>query len=153
VVFKDELTLQSEQLLLGVAFVFASTLTYSLYLVGAGETVVRMGASRFTAYAMLVACVATALQFVLTHSVQALVLPLRVYQLSLLMTLISTVLPVFMLSAAIRLIGSSRVSLVGMIGPVSTIFMAAYFLGEALAVSQIVGAMLVIAGVLSLSLK
>ena len=69
------------------------------------------------------------------------------------MALISTVLPVFMLSASIRLIGSSHVSLVGMIGPVSTIFMASYFLGEELSISQIVGAGLVMAGVLSLSLK
>ena len=152
-VFRDELALQSERLLLGAGFVFASTLTYSLYLIGTGETVVRIGASRFTAYAMLVACAATGLQFAVTHSVQDLLLPVRVYQLSLTMALISTVLPVFMLSAAIRLIGSSHVSLVGMIGPVSTIFMAAYFLGEAVTTSQLIGAALVMAGVLSLSIR
>lgn len=153
VVFKDEFGMQSEQLLLGAGFVFASALTYSMYLIGTGETVVRIGASRFTAYAMLVACTATVLQFALTHPVDALRLPVRVYQLSLVMALVSTVLPVFMLSASIRLIGSSHVSLVGMIGPVSTIFLAAYFLDEELTVSQIAGAALVLAGVCSVSLK
>ena len=153
VVFKDELGVQSGQLLLGAGFVFASTLTYSLYLIGTGETVGRIGASRFTAYAMLVACAATVMQFALTHTPQALQLPMRVYQLSLVMAIVSTVLPVFMLSTAIRLIGSSHVSLIGMIGPVSTIFMAAYFLGEELTVSQLAGAGLVMAGVLSLSVK
>ncbi len=152
-VFKDELALPSERLLLGAGFVFASTLTYSLYLIGTGETVARIGASRFTAYAMLVACAATGLQFCATHSLADLVLPARVYRLSLVMAMVSTVLPVFMLSAAIRLIGSSHVSLVGMIGPVSTIFMAAYFLGEAVTSTQIAGAALVMAGVLSLTLK
>lgn len=153
VVFKDEMHIESEHLLLGAGFVLASTLTYALYLIGTGETVLRIGASRFTAYAMLVACAAIVLQFGFTHSLQALQLPVRVYQLSLVMALVSTVLPVFMLSAGIRLIGSSHVSLVGMIGPVSTLFMAAYFLGEELSVSQMVGAALVMAGVLSLSLQ
>ncbi|MGR8931901.1 MAG: DMT family transporter [Gammaproteobacteria bacterium] len=152
VVFKDELGLQSEQLLLGAGLVFTSTLTYSVYLIGTGEVVARIGASRFTAYAMLIACTATVFQFVLTHPIEMLRLPARVYQLSFVMAIVSTVLPVFMLSASIRLIGSSHVSLVGMIGPVSTIFMAAYFLGEKLTVSQVVGATLVMLGVFSLSL-
>lgn len=153
VVFKDELQVESEHLLLGAGYVLASTMAYALYLIGTGETVLRIGASRFTAYAMLVACAAIVLQFALTHPLQALDLPMRVYQLSLVMAVLSTVLPVFMLSASIRLIGSSHFSLVGMIGPVSTIFMAAYFLGEALTLQQMAGAGLVMAGVLSLSLK
>ncbi|MGY6277137.1 DMT family transporter [Methylomonas sp. MgM2] len=153
VVFKNELSMQSEQLLLGAGFVFASTLTYSLYLIGTGEAVARIGASRFTATAMLVACIATVLQFLLTHPIDALCLPVRVYKLGLAMAIVSTVLPVFMLSASIRLIGSMHVSLVGMIGPVSTIFMAAYFLGEEPTVSQMIGAGLVMLGVFSLSVK
>jgi len=153
VVFKDELALPAENLLLGAGFVFASTLTYAAYLIGAGETIARIGASRFTAYAMLVACAATLMQFLLTHQPQALLVSTRIYQLSLVMAVISTVLPVFMLSAAIRMIGSGHTSLIGMLGPVSTLFMADYFLGEQLSVQQIVGAVLVMLGVFSLSLK
>ncbi|AMK75132.1 MULTISPECIES: DMT family transporter [Methylomonas] len=153
VVFFDEITIQSAHLLLGAGFVFASTLTYAAYLIGTGETVVRIGASRFTAYAMLVACLATVLQFLFTHPPQALLLPMRVYQLSLLMAIFSTVLPVFMLSAAIKMIGSSHTSLIGSLGPVATLFMASYFLGEELSLAQIGGATLVMVGVLSLSLK
>ncbi|MEI8570381.1 DMT family transporter [Methylomonas sp. LW13] len=153
VVFFDEINIQSEHLLLGAGFVFASTLTYSAYLIGTGETVARIGASRFTAYAMLVACAATLTQFLLTHPPQALLLPMRVYQLSLLMAIFSTVLPVFMLSAAIKMIGSSHTSLIGSLGPVATLFMASYVLGEELTPAQIGGAALVMVGVLSLSWK
>jgi drug/metabolite transporter (DMT)-like permease len=152
-VFFDELHVQSEHLLLGGGFVFASTLTYSLYLIGAGETIKRIGASRFTAYAMLVACTATALQFICTHPPQALLVSARVYQLSVLMAIFSTVLPVFMLSWAIRLIGSAHTSMIGSIGPVATLFMATEVLGEELSPLQISGAALVMAGVLSLTLK
>ncbi len=153
VVFGDEIGIQSEHLCLGSAFVVASTLTYSAYLIGTGETIARVGTSRFTAYAMLVACAASLLQFALTHPLQDLRLSLRVYQLSLAMAVLSTVLPVFMLSAAIRQIGSGHTSLIGMIGPVATVFMANLFLGEQLTVQQVGGAALVMLGVLSLSLK
>lgn len=152
VVFLDELHIQSPNILKGVAFVFASTLTYSAYLIGTGEAVARIGVARFTAFAMLVACAATVLQFVLTHPPQSLlILPARVYQLSAVMAVVSTVLPVFMLSASIRLIGSSRAALIGSIGPVATLFMASAILDESLTLQQIGGAALVMAGVLSLS--
>lgn len=153
VVFKDELSFESEHVLIGAGFVFASTLTYAAYLIGAGETIARIGASRFTAYAMLVACAATLAQFLLTHPPQALLVSARVYGLSLTMAVFSTVLPVFMLSAAMRRIGSGRTSLIGMLGPVSTLFMADYILGEQLTAMQMTGAALVMAGVLSLSVK
>lgn len=153
VVFSDQVTLQAEHLWLGAGFVFASTLTYAAYLIGTGETVARIGASRFTAYAMLVACAATLIQFLLTHPPQALLVSARVYQLSLWMAIVSTVLPVFMLSAAIRIIGSSHASLIGALGPVATLFLANVFLGEQLSSLQMAGAALVLAGVLSLSRK
>ncbi|MFH1494926.1 MAG: DMT family transporter [Pseudomonadota bacterium] len=140
-------------LALGVGLVFASTLTYSIYLVGAGQAIARIGASRFTAYAMTVACVAVLIQFALTHPMAALRQTDRVYVLSFAMAIFSTVLPVFLLSAGIRRIGSGHASMVGAIGPVSTIFLAYAFLGEAISVSQIAGSLLVLAGVLMIGLK
>ena len=102
---------------------------------------------------MLVACTATVSQFLLTHPPQALLVSMRVYQLSMLMALFSTVLPVFMLSAAMRMIGSAHTSLVGSLGPVATLFMASAILDEELTSLQISGAALVMAGVLSLTLR
>ena len=153
VVFSDEVQFAVDNLWLGAGLVFASTLSYAAYLIGTGEVVARIGASRFTAYAMLVATAATLIQFLLTHSPQALVLSGRVYQLSAIMAIVSTVLPVFMLSASIRLIGSGHASLIGSIGPVCTLFLAAIFLGEQLSGQQLIGAGLVMLGVLSLSLR
>jgi len=152
-VFVGELDGGGDTLWLGAAYVFAGTVSYALYLLGAGQAIARLGAMRFTAYAMLVACAASILQFVLTHPPEALLLPMSVYQLSLAMAIVSTVLPVFMLSAAIRRIGSGHASLVGTIGPVSTLLMAAVFLGEPMTLWQVGGAALVLMGVLSLSVR
>jgi drug/metabolite transporter (DMT)-like permease len=63
------------------------------------------------------------------------------------------VLPVFLLSFAIRHIGSGSASLIGTIGPVSTIYMAYVILGESLSLLQIAGSALVLVGVLIISLN
>jgi drug/metabolite transporter (DMT)-like permease len=152
-VFMNDANASQDGLALGAGLVFASTLTYSVYLVGAGHTIARIGATRFTAYAMMVASAATLLQFAVTHPMSALSLSMLVYELGLVMAIFSTVLPVFMLSIGIRLIGSGHTALVGSIGPVATIFMAHLVLGETLSGQQVGGSALVLAGVLAISAK
>lgn len=144
---------QGGSVVLGASLVFASTLSYSIYLVGAGHAIARIGAMRFTAYAMVVASAASLLQFVVIHPLSALDLPLRVYELSIAMAIFSTVLPVFLLSFAISRIGSGSASLIGTIGPVSTIFMAYVFLNESISLLQIAGSTLVLGGVLIISMS
>ena len=141
------------EVLLGAALVFASTLSYSSYLVGAGHSIARIGATRFTAYASIVASVASLLQFVVTHSFSALQLPVRVYELSIAMAVFSTVMPVFLLSYAIKRIGSGNSSLIGSIGPVVTIALAYVFLHEDVSLLQIAGSSLVLMGVIIVSLN
>ena len=144
---------QGEPVMLGALLVFASTLSYSIYLVGAGHAIARIGAERFTSYAMIVASSACLLQFGATHPLSALELPVRVYQYAIAMAVFSTVLPVFLLSYAIRHIGSANASLIGSIGPVSTIYLAYLILGEQVTPLQVAGAMLVLIGVLIISLN
>jgi drug/metabolite transporter (DMT)-like permease len=144
---------QGGSIVLGATLVFASTLSYSSYLVGVGHAVQRIGTTRFTAYAMMVASAACLLQFFVMRPMTALDLPLRVYELSIAMAIFSTVLPVFLLSYAIRRIGSGTTSLIGSIGPISTIYMAYLFLGESITALQIAGSALVLCGVLIISLN
>jgi drug/metabolite transporter (DMT)-like permease len=144
---------QGSAVVLGASFVFVSTLSYSIYLVGAGHAIARIGTMRFTAYAMVVASAASLLQFAAMRPLSALALPSRVYELSIAMAVFSTVLPVFLLSFAIRRIGSGSASLIGTIGPVSTIYMAYAILGESISLLQIVGSSLVLVGVLIISLN
>jgi drug/metabolite transporter (DMT)-like permease len=67
------------------------------------------------------------------------------------MALFATVLPVFMQSAAIRHLGSARAVLVGTIGPMLTIFFGWWLLAEPVSLAQMVGAGLVLAGVMLVS--
>jgi drug/metabolite transporter (DMT)-like permease len=69
------------------------------------------------------------------------------------MAVFSTIMPAFLLAAAMRRIGSVHTSMIGSIGPVSTILLAYVFLGERMSPEQIAGSILVLAGVLMISLK
>jgi drug/metabolite transporter (DMT)-like permease len=139
---------QGRDIALGASLVFLSTLSYSVYLVGAGHAIGRIGAMRFTAYASIVASGACLAQFLALRPLSALDLPMDVYWLALAMALFSTVLPVFLLSWAIRQIGAGNASLIGTIGPVSTIFMAYHILGESISLLQVAGSTLILGGVL-----
>ncbi len=152
-VFLHDLGAKEGGIVLGASLVFASTLSYSIYLVGTGHVIARIGSVRFTAYVMVVASAASLAQFCVVRPLSALDLPLRVYELSVAMAIFSTVLPAFLLSFAIRRIGSGSASLIGSIGPVSTIYMAYVFLGESLSLLQMVGSALVLGGVLIVTLN
>lgn len=146
-----KLTEDATAVWIGAAFVFASSLSYALYLVGGGQMIARLGAARFTALAMLASTAATLIHFFVSQPLSALAQPWQIYALGLAMALFSTVLPVFALAAAIRRIGAGRAALVGTVGPLLTILFGWWLLGESISTAQIAGAVLVVAGVLLVS--
>ncbi|GBG15147.1 multidrug DMT transporter permease [Novimethylophilus kurashikiensis] len=140
--------------LAGAGLVLMSALTYASYIVFSGRVIPRIGSASFAAASMLVASVSAATHLILTHPVSSVLhLPAPVYGLGLLMAIVATFLPAILLSAGIHRIGSTRASLVGTIGPVSTIVLAYFFLGEMITPLQILGTALVMAGVLATSLQ
>jgi len=154
-VFAHDLHLAQDTtaLLIGSSLVFAGAISYAVYLVGNGEVIQRVGAARFTAYAMSVSALFVFLHFLAARPFSALQQPATVYWNTAGMAVLSTVLPIWLTNEAIRRIGSSRVALIGTIGPVLTIGLGAIFLGETITIFQIAGAALVIAGVVLVTLK
>jgi len=134
-------------LLTGGGLVFASAVAYALYLVGNGEIIGRIGAMRFTAYAMLASAGFVLVQFALTRPLSALDQPTTVYWMIAGIALFSTALPIWLTNEGIRRIGSGRVAMIGTSGPVLTIGMGVIFLDERVTAVQLAGASLVIAGV------
>lgn len=142
------------QTVLGAALVFASALIYAGYLVASGRLIPKFGAMAFTAYIMLVISLTAAGHYLaIPHHADLLHLPHQVYGIALLMAMVATVLPSFLLGAGIHRIGSNRAALVGTIGPVSTIYLAYVFLGEGVNALQLAGTGLVMAGVLTITMK
>ncbi|UUY08317.1 DMT family transporter [Pseudomonas sp. J452] len=137
--------------LIGSAFVFASALSYALYSAGAEVAIQRLGTLRFAALAIIVSTLATQLHFVASQPFAALNQPMPVYAYAAAMAIFSTVLPVFWQSAAIHRIGAARTVLIGTLGPILTIFFGWLLLREPVSLAQLLGAGLVLAGVLLVS--
>lgn len=136
---------------IGGGFVFASSISYALYLSGSAGMIAKLGSARFAALAMLVSTAATGGHFLAMQPLAALVQPWQVYALGAAMGLFSTVVPVFALAAAIRRIGSGRAALLGMVGPLLTIVFAWLLLDEGFSTAQMIGVALVVAGVAAVS--
>jgi drug/metabolite transporter (DMT)-like permease len=147
-VFGHELGLEGADTALGAALVFASTLSYAVYLVYSGEEVKRLGALRLTGLATSVACVLCILQFLLLRPwTSAFEIAPPVLWLSLLNATLCTFAPVLMVMMAIERIGAPMASQAGMIGPLSTIAMGVWILDEAFTAPIAAGTLLVLAGI------
>ena len=151
-VFANDLATRQENVLLGAFWVSLSALAYAIYLIGNGRMVRKMGSVRFASLASVVSCAAVLAHFFVVRDAGLLwSQPGPVYWLTLLMAIVSTVLPVILMSVGIRLVGSSHASMLGTVGPVATIFLGFAFLGEPITTIQLAGAALVLAGVVAIS--
>jgi len=138
---------------LGGGLVLASAVSYALYLMGNGQAVGRLGAARVTAWASTVACLLCLVHFAATRPLGLLLQPAPVMALAVAMALLSTVLPVWMVSEAIRRLGAGPVSLIGTLGPVVTLCLGWLILGEPVGPFQLAGGALVVAGVMLVGKK
>lgn len=132
---------------LGAALVLGSAVSYSGYLLASGEVVERLGSLRLTGLASSVACVFCLLHFAAVHPLSVMVVPEPVMWMSLLNALLCTVMPVLAVMMAIERIGPALSSQVGMVGPLATIALGVYLLGEPFTVWILAGTVLVLLGV------
>jgi drug/metabolite transporter (DMT)-like permease len=132
----------------GSALIFACAVTYAIYISGSGKLIPYVGAAKFAAYSMLVATAVLFIHFILRGDYSGVVQAKGMWTYGLLLAIMATVIPTFMLSAGLSKIGSNNVAIISGIGPVSTILQAHWILGERIHTGQIVGTAMVIAGVL-----
>lgn len=138
---------------IGSGLVFASSVSYAIYLSGSAPMIARLGPMRFSALAMLVSSAVTLLHFMGAHPVSAFIQPLPVYGFGAAMALVATVIPVLAQAAAIRRLGAGKSALIGMVGPLMTIGLGWLVLGEQISMHQMLGAALVVIGILLVSRK
>lgn len=147
VVFGHEVSFEGKNVLLGTSLVFASAVSYAIYLVYSGEMVKRLGSLRLVGLATSVACLFCIAQFVLLNPMPAAIVSSEVIWLSILNATLCTAVPVVLVMMAIERIGAGLAAQTGMIGPMSTIAMGVIFLGEQLNLWIIAGTLLVLLGV------
>ena len=146
-VFGLEANLQGTNVALGALLVFLSAASYAIYLVYSGEMVQRLGSLRLVGLATTVACVLCLLQFVALRPLSAALVAPPVVWLSVLNATLCTAAPVVMVMMAIERIGAGMAAQAGLVGPLSTIFMGIWILGEPFTVWIAAGTVLVVAGI------
>ena len=147
VVFGQELRFEGANVALGAALVFASAVSYAVYLVYSGELVQRLGALRLTGAATSVACLLAIAQLFVLRAPSAALVPEAVLWLSLLNATLCTFAPVLMVMMAIERIGATLAAQASMVGPMSTIVLGAWLLGEPFTGWIVAGTVLVLMGV------
>lgn len=147
--FADSPVLSSE-VVKGALFVFASAFTYAIYLIGSGQMIPKIGAARFTGFAMIVSTCSVIVHSLIMQDF-TIVTSGKIYVIGSMMAILCTVIPAILIATGIKLIGSGKASIIGSIGPVSTIGLAAVFLNETITIFQLLGTVLVICGVLLVS--
>ena len=140
----------------GSFLIFICAITYACYLSGMGRVIPRIGAPKFTTYTMLSATTAVLIHYFIhqlaTHGT---LLPQgnTLWGYGILLALVATVIPSYMLSAGMKRIGANNAAIVTSVGPVSTILQAHFFLGDPIFAEQVIGTILVIVGVLLIGWK
>lgn len=143
----------NSQFFLGSALIFLCSITYATYIVGSGRMVPKVGANKFTSYALLTSTGGVFIHYLIRGEFHSLNMDASLWWYGLLLAVVATVIPTFMLSAALKKIGSNNVAIISSIGPVSTIIQAHFVLGEKIFGLQIIGTILVLAGILLLVLR
>ena len=138
----------------GSFLIFLCSITYSIYIVGSGRMIPTVGVTRFTAYAMLASTTGVFVHFALQGGTFQVVKEAGShFGYGLLLAIVATVLPTFMMSTGMKRIGSNNVAIISAIGPVSTIIQAHFILGEKIFPAQILGTVLVVIGVILIGWK
>lgn len=150
--FWDKISLGSiDNFWWGSALIFGSAVTFSFFLVGSEKLIPKFGSIKFTSYSMIISCIVTILHFSTTSDVNILSFPWEIYAIAVAIATVSTVLPSFMMSYAIKNIGASNTAITSSIGPIWVLILAYFVLGESFSELQLVGTLIVIAGVLLIS--
>ncbi|MDB5246651.1 MAG: family transporter [Segetibacter sp.] len=155
IAYYGELTIDTgnPNFFLGSFLVFLCAITYSIYIAGSGKIIPLIGANKFTGFAMLAATAGIFMHFIVVGNIQTLNTGVGLWQYGILLAIVATVIPSFMISNGLKRIGANNVAIISGIGPVSTIVQAHYILGESIFTEQIIGTLLVITGVLLIGWK
>lgn len=143
-VFLHDVSLEGQRTVLGSTLVFLGAVAYAVYLIFAGEMVKRVGSIRLVAYASGSATFFCVLQALVLNPQGLVSQSPVVYGLSLVNASLCTFVPMLLMMAAVNRVGSGLAAQAGVVGPVATVFLGWYFLGEGIGPLQLLGVVVVL---------
>jgi len=158
-IFLHDLVFYGTDVLHGAIWIFVSAICFSFFMVFSKSIIATVGSRLFTCVAMTSASIAIILHFTVSnwllsdsglHNSIPEIEPL-IYVF--LLAIFCTVVPSFLVAAAIHRIGSSPTSIVGCLGPVMTAGFAVVILSERFTLYHLIGMTLVVSAVTLLGLS
>ncbi len=147
-IFAYDFQNMGEKVLFGSVMMFLSVLAFSLYVLLSKDVIDQVGGAAFTVVAMLSSGVCILVHFLISEQAfNWLSLDSMAFWLIVLMTMVTTVIPSFLIAEAISLVGPQKTSIAGTVGPAITSVFAVLLLGEAFGPSQLAGIILVVLAV------
>lgn len=137
----------------GGTLILLSAITYAIYLTFGGELMIKYGSINFNSIAMLLSSIYVIIHFLITSNDNLTELPFGIHAYGFTLAIVSTVIPTFIHMEGIRLLGANLGAIVGSIGPVSTIILGYYFLGETFSLQEFFGSLLIMTGVVLIGVK
>ncbi len=158
-IFIHDLGFYGSEVVRGALWIVASAVCFSLYLLFSKRLIHQLGSVLFTCIAMGAASLAICLHYIVARVAGdgdlfgAGIPHPTALALILVMSIACTVVPSFMISAAIKRIGASKTSIAGTFGPAMTAVFAVMLIGEAFTLYHFLGMALVISAITMASLK
>lgn len=149
-VMGQELQLTGNNVVQGVSLVLASAFSFAFYILLSRPFIKQLGSQLFTSIAMIASSIFGLIHGMIILDVSQLVVTSSAWLWLTMLVIFSTVIPSFMMTEAIHRIGPAQTGIVGMLGPIFTIGLAVYLLGEPFTLIIAAGVLLVIIGVMSL---
>ncbi|TCK28908.1 EamA domain-containing membrane protein RarD [Ancylobacter aquaticus] len=146
-IFLQNVSAMGSDVVKGSALVTLAAISFALYQLCARSLLQRVGSALFTCIAMISASIMAIGQFAVMRPVEALMVSRHGLMLAVLVAIAATVLPTFLMNAALKRISAQANSMISTVSPVATMVLAMLFLGETASVAELAGAALVMTSI------
>lgn len=146
-IFLQHVNAMGSDVVKGSALVTLAAISFALYQLCARSLLQRVGSALFTCIAMISASIMAIGQFAVLRPVEALMVSPHGLMLAVSVAIGATVLPTFLMNAALKRISAQANSMISTVSPVATMVLAVIFLGESASPAELAGAVLVMASI------
>lgn len=139
---------------LGTLLVAIAAFVFAFYMIFSKPLIAKVGSKAFTCVAMSGASLAILAHYLIMAPISELFnQPQQVYIYGLIIAIFCTVIPSFMVSEAIKIVGPQRTAVTGSAGPIITAIVAVVVLDEAFTIYHFTGTALVVGAVTWMALR
>lgn len=147
IVFRQGLQHSGDDVVTGGLYVLGAALAFASYQVMAKPLISGLGSGLFTCIAMVAASLMVLAHVGLDGGFNFAIVTPWLLLLGVLIAIFATVLPSFLMNAAIGRIGATSNAMIGTLSPLATVVMAVFILGEPFGPIDAIGTALVILGI------